>query len=75
MQELLGDKGYKKKPEKRYFTFTGLFRCGVCGCLITAEHKTKYLKQTDEVKSYDYYHCTHKKKDIDCRQGSVLEAI
>jgi len=73
IQELLGDKGCKKKPEKRDFTFTGFFRCGVCGCLITAEHKTKYLKQTKEVKSYDYYHCTHKKKDVDCRQGSVLE--
>ena len=73
IQELLGGKGCMKKPGKRDFTFTGLFRCGVCGCLITAEHKTKYIKSQNKVKGYDYYHCTHKKKEIDCRQGSVLE--
>ena len=50
-----------------------MFKCGVCGCFITAEHKTKYIKSKKIVKGYDYYHCTHKKKNIDCKQGSVEE--
>ena len=73
IQELLGLRGCKRKPQKQNFTYSGMFKCGVCGCGITAEHKTKYLKQKKEVKGYDYYHCTHKKKEANCRQGSVEE--
>jgi len=73
IQELLGLRGCKRKPQKQNFAYSGMFKCGVCGCGITAEHKTKYLKQKKEVKGYDYYHCTHKKKEANCRQGSVEE--
>ena len=50
-----------------------MFKCSVCGCGITAEHKTKYIKSKNKIKDYDYYHCTHKKKDIICKQGSIEE--
>ncbi|MFH1292235.1 MAG: zinc ribbon domain-containing protein [bacterium] len=50
-----------------------MFKCNYCGCGITAEHHTKYIKAKNKVKGYDYYHCTHKKKTIVCRQGSVEE--
>ncbi len=73
VQELLGAKGGKRRPQKKDFTYTGLFTCGFCGCAITAEHKTKYIKSAKEMKSYDYYHCTHKKREINCKQGSVEE--
>ncbi len=73
IQELLGLRGCKRKPQKHNFTYSGMFKCGVCGCGITAEHKTKYLMQKKKVKGYNYYHCTHKKKETNCKQGSVEE--
>ena len=73
IQQLLGKYGCHKRPQKNDFTFAGLFTCKKCGCSITAEHKTKYLKAKKEVKGYDYYHCTHRKKAVVCKQGSVEE--
>lgn len=36
--------------------------------MFTAEHKTKILKTTKEIKEYTFYPCTRKKKDFDCPQ-------
>jgi site-specific DNA recombinase len=66
IQELLGRKG-KPRPKKHEFAFTGLIRCGECSCLITAETKRKLLK-SGEIREHTYYHCTRKKKDIQCSQ-------
>ena len=74
IQELLGVKGCKRRPKEKNFAFSGMFKCGVCGCSITAEHKTKFIKSEKIIRGYDYYHCTHKKKEIDCKQGSVAES-
>ena len=71
IQELLGLRGCKKKPQKHDFPYSGIFKCGICGCSITAERKTKYIKSKNEVRSYSYYHCTHKKKSANCQEGSV----
>ncbi|NCN25543.1 recombinase family protein [Candidatus Falkowbacteria bacterium] len=73
IQEILGLRGCKRKPKRHNFTYAGMFKCGSCDCGITAERKTKYIKSKNEVKGYNYYHCTHKKKEIDCREGSVEE--
>ena len=67
MQMLLGRKG-KARPKTHTFPFTGLIRCGECSCLITAETKHKLIKSTGEIRSYTYYHCTRRKKDIVCSQ-------
>ncbi|OGZ32455.1 MAG: hypothetical protein A2V69_02445 [Candidatus Portnoybacteria bacterium RBG_13_40_8] len=42
VQMLLGRKG-KPRPKSRIFAFTGLMRCGECGCLITAEAKNQII--------------------------------
>ncbi len=73
IQALLGKYGCHKHPQTKDFTFAGLFFCGECKHAITAEHKSKYLKAKQEVKGYDYYHCTHKSKVVVCKQGSVEE--
>jgi site-specific DNA recombinase len=73
IQEILGQRGCKRRPQRHDFTYAGMFKCNFCGCGITAEHKTKYIKSEQIVRGYDYYHCTHKKKEIHCRQGSVEE--
>jgi len=64
VQEILGRKG-KPRPHKHEFAFTGLMKCGVCGCAITASKKLKQIKATGEYKTYTFYHCTKRKgKDI-----------
>src|SRR3989344_3571844 len=45
VQALLGRKG-KHAPHTRTFAFTGLMRCGDCGCLITAEEKNQIICPT-----------------------------
>lgn len=54
-----------KKPE---FPFTGLIRCGKCGCQITAEQKVKHYRLTNRTATYTYYHCTRKKG---CKEPAV----
>ena len=71
VQRILGKSG-KAQPQSREFAFTGFIRCAECGCLCTAETKTKRLKSTGEIKHYTYYHCTRKKRDIKCTQGYSL---
>ncbi len=71
VQMLLGRKG-KPRPKKHDFAFTGSIRCGVCGCLYTAETKQKLIKSTGEIKSYTYYHCTRKTKRVNCTQRKAV---
>ena len=71
VQFLLGRKG-RPRPKKHKFAFTGLIRCGECGCSYTAETKTKHIKSTGEIRSYTYYHCTRRSKKIKCTQRRVL---
>lgn len=65
VQALLGRYG-KPRPKQHTFYFTGLIRCGACGASITACRKTKLIKRTGELKTYSFYHCTKRKKDIHC---------
>ncbi len=67
VQMLLGRKG-KPRPKHHDFAFTGSIRCGVCGCLYTAETKKKFIKSTSEVKEYTYYHCTRRTTKVKCNQ-------
>jgi len=67
VQMLLGREG-KPRPKTHEFAFTGSIRCGVCGCLYTAETKKKIIKKTGEIKEYTYYHCTRKTTKIKCDQ-------
>lgn len=62
----------KRQPKKHQFAYTGLIRCGVCGCQITAEKKSKHYKQSDVKVSYTYYHCTGRKG---CPKDSVPESL
>lgn len=62
--------GIKTNPRSKthYFPYTGLMKCGECGCSITAEKKNKIQKNGNEHK-YTYYHCT--KKRGKCSQKSL----
>ena len=72
VQEILGRKG-KPRPKKYTFAFTGMIRCGECGCQITAEKKKKFIKKTGEIRYYTYYHCTRRKTDVVCTQRKSID--
>lgn len=70
VQFLLGKKG-KPKTQIHHFPFTGIMTCSECGARITATKKRKLNKTTKEIETYIYYHCTKRKKYIDCKARPV----
>lgn len=68
-QRILG-----RAPDLRYrkheFTYSGILKCGICGCSVVAETKVKRLASGD-TRSYTYYHCTNGKGI--CDKQSVSE--
>jgi DNA invertase Pin-like site-specific DNA recombinase len=70
IQAYLGAKG-TTRPQKYIFPYTGILRCGNCGAMITAEHKTK-RNLNGNVHLYVYYHCT-RRKDPNCTEKVVEE--
>ena len=46
-------------------------RCANCSASITATEKKKLVKSTGEIKSYTYYHCTRKKRQVKCKARPV----
>ncbi len=74
VQSLLGQRG-RPRPKRHTFAFTGIMRCGSCGCFFTAEKKLKYIKSTGKTNSYVYYHCSHSKQNATCTErASIGEA-
>ncbi len=72
VQTILGRDG-KPRSQTHDFAYTGIVVCSVCGGMITATEKTKFVKKTNEIKSYVYYHCGHRqKKEISCTQNERL---
>jgi len=71
VQVLLGRRG-RRRPKKHNFAFTGMIKCGECGCSVTAEEKKKIIKSTGKVKKYVYYHCTNRKQGYDCSQKKYI---
>jgi DNA invertase Pin-like site-specific DNA recombinase len=78
VQEIIKQRGWfhsKLYRAARYnFAFTGLIKCGYCGCAITAEHRPFYFPRTNHHAHYLYYHCT--KKKLPCLQkGYTREEV
>jgi site-specific DNA recombinase len=65
-QQLL--RGMRIRPRRYRFAYSGFLRCGNCGASVTAERKVK-----KSGKMYTYYHCTHGRSGVPCREGSVEE--
>lgn len=71
VQLLLGKYG-KRRPKKKDFAYTGIIKCGECGGSVTAESKDKIIKSTNDLKTFIYYRCTHKKKYANCSQKGCV---
>jgi site-specific DNA recombinase len=65
VQKLLGRPG-RPRPAAKHFAFTGLIRCGECGCSITAQETTNRHGAT-----YAYYRCTKRRLTARCKQRYV----
>ncbi|OIQ90061.1 putative DNA-invertase from lambdoid prophage Rac [mine drainage metagenome] len=65
LQAVLGRPG-AEKPQKHRFAYTGLIRCGTCGLMVTAEHKTNRFGS-----KYVYYHCTRRNIGTRCKERSI----
>ena len=63
VQQVMNNRGKKKRKRKHEFAFSGLMRCGSCGCLITAEIQ----------KGHHYYRCTKKKQT--CNEKYLREEV
>jgi hypothetical protein len=64
----MNNRGKKKRKRKHEFAFSGLMRCGSCGCLITAETQKKH----------HYYRCTKKKQPCNekyLREENLVEQM
>ncbi|HUD06216.1 MAG TPA: recombinase zinc beta ribbon domain-containing protein, partial [Candidatus Saccharimonadales bacterium] len=64
---LLGKRGNPRVGTFEY-AFTGLIKCGVCGCSIIAKNRTKYLKTEGRTVTYVHYYCTRKSLARPCNQ-------
>ncbi|MBX9803499.1 MAG: recombinase family protein [Caulobacteraceae bacterium] len=56
----------RPRPSRHVFAYTGLIRCGGCGGMITAEHKTNAYGSR-----YVYYRCVKRPFGPRCRERSV----
>lgn len=68
VQQVMNNRGKKKRKRKHEFAFSGLMRCGNCGCLITAETQ----------KGHNYYRCTKKKQTCNekyLREENLVEQM
>ena len=73
VQVLMGNKS-KPKSKIHEFAFTGMIHCGMCGCYVTAEEKTKHYKTTGNVGRYTYYRCTRRKKrEVECHEQAITK--
>jgi DNA invertase Pin-like site-specific DNA recombinase len=64
-REILGNE-LRPRPKMRRFAYTGLIHCGHCGAAITAEEKVNRHGS-----HYVYYHCTHRRRAVRCREPVV----
>ena len=69
VQILMGNKG-KPRAQKHDFPFTGIMTCGGCGACVTASKKNKVLT-SGVINTHTYYHCTKRKKYIDCVEKPI----
>ena len=68
VQQVMNNRGKKKRKRKHEFAFSGLMKCGNCGCLITAETQ----------KGHNYYRCTKKKQTCNekyLREENLVEQM
>lgn len=73
VQEVMQTRGWSRARTFHPQPLCGLFRCGECGLMITAEQKIKH-QQNGNTHRYVYYHCTKRnnfKRTQPCSQPCI----
>jgi DNA invertase Pin-like site-specific DNA recombinase len=71
LQVIIGNKKFSR-AQKLEFDWTGILKCGHCGCSITADKsKSKFIKSENRIKNYEYYYCTGKRKGTSCNRLAI----
>lgn len=65
-QKLLGKRG-KPRLNVNDYSFTGMIKCGKCGCSVVGKSREKILASGKAV-TYVYYYCTRKSEKRPCDQ-------
>jgi site-specific DNA recombinase len=75
-QSILKEKGKPRSGVNKY-AYTGLIKCGECGCSIVAKTNSKFVKSENRIKTYVHYYCTRKSDLRPCTQNvyTNLESI
>ena len=64
-------RGHVIRQQRYVHAFTGLMRCGECGCAITGDPVRVKIAKNGNVHKFKYYHCT--KKRGKCSQPCIRE--
>ena len=70
VQEVAKVRNRPQKAHKEPQALCGLFRCGNCPMMVTAENRTK-IQKNGNTHHYIYYRCTRKSKTIKCLEKPV----
>lgn len=70
VQIILKERG-KPRPKQHTFAYTGIITCGTCDSMFTASEKTKLIGTKNVLKTYVYYHCTKKKRNVKCTEKPI----
>ncbi len=73
VQEAWKKRSHAWHEERPVKPFLGLFRCGTCGMMVTAERHTKHYRGTDRDATYVYYRCTKKSRTVRCHQSFIRQ--
>ena len=71
IQDHLNKKYRKIRQCDLHFDYKGVFKCGNCESMITAERKQKFIKSEGKQKSFDYYRCNHHRRHIPCKEKPI----
>ena len=66
------DRDGERRIRTKELAFSGLMRCGNCGCQIVGDTRTKHYAGTGRTVTYVYYHCTNGRGG--CSKQSWTEA-
>jgi site-specific DNA recombinase len=62
----------RKNKQNEPKVFCGLLHCGSCNLMITGEKRIKTQKNGN-IHEYIYYHCTKKRKDMQCSEPHIRQ--
>ena len=62
----------RKNKQNNPKVFCGLIHCGSCNLMITGEKRIKTQKNGN-IHEYIYYHCTKKRKDMQCNEPHIRQ--